>query len=149
MRNSKHFIASLTAVSAVLIFGTTATALANTSASTSKTVLGKSIAHATGWGTAAPTEIENGVGPGLRITQIHWQNWGTGTAIGWGKTALPKVTGGYYPGQSRIELRATDVSYDSADHARAYMRLQAREPMHPGGSLSSWFEWVGQSEMCN
>lgn len=148
MRTRKHFITSLTAVSVVIagsVFGTTAIA----AASTPKTVLGKSIAHATGWGAAAPTEIENGVGPGLRITQIHWKQWGTASATGWGKTALPKATGGYYPGLYRIELRATDVTWDAGDHARAYMRLQAREPMRPGGSLSSWFDWVGQSEMCN
>jgi hypothetical protein len=150
MRTSKHFIASIGLIAGIggLIPGTTAVALASTPKA-APTVLGKSIVNGKGWGSAAPTQIASGIGPGLRITQIHWEHWGTTTATAWGKTSIPRTTGGYYPGLYRIELRATDVAWDSSNHSRAYMRLQARELLHPGGSLGSWFEWVGQQEMCN
>jgi hypothetical protein len=147
MRTSKHFIASVGLIAGIAGLAIAPAALASTPKTTP--VLGKSIANGKGWGTAAPTEIASGVGAGLKITQIHWQHWGTASAIGWGKTALPKATGGYYRGLYRVELRATDISSDSTDHARAYMRLQAREPTRPGGALSGWFDWVGQTEMCN
>lgn len=149
MRTSKQLIATASLIAGVagVIPGTGAAALA----STNQPVLGsaKSIPHAKGWGTAAPQTVSSGTDRAARITQIHWQHWGKSAATGWGMTSLPKQTGGYYPGLYRVQLRATQIAYDAGQRARAYMVLEAREPLKPGAAMSPWFQWVGQQEMCN
>jgi hypothetical protein len=146
MRTRKHLITSM-----ALAAGIAVAVPASAGASTSKVLLGngRSIASAKGWGTVAPLGISSGSDPGARITQIHWQHWGRSTATGWGMTSIPKSTGGYYPGLYRVQLRASSIAWDASEHARAYMLLEAREPLKPGGALSPWFMWVGQQEMCN
>jgi hypothetical protein len=144
MRTRKHIIRSV-ALAATALGLIPGAALASTPKSA--VVLGKSVAHSQGWGTAAPSVISGG--SNTPISQIHWQHWGSATATGWGLTKLQKQTGGYYAGLYRVSLRASSISYDSRDHAQAYMVLQAREPLAPGARLSPWFQWLAQREMCN
>ncbi len=124
---------------------------ATAGAATQNVVLGngKAIPSAKGWGSVAPRLVSSGIDPGARLTQVHWQHWGSATATGWAMTSIPKQTGGYYPGLYRVQLRASNIAWDASEHARAYMVLQAREPLKPGGALSPWFQWVGQQQMCN
>ena len=128
-----------------------ATAQASTSASPSKVVLGSTmfLPHSKGFGIAAPSTIFKGGDPSGLITHITWQHWGKTTAIGWGRTYIFKPSGGFYSKQVPVELRASTVSWDAADHAQAYMLLDAKEPSRPGGALGSWFEWSGPGGMCN
>ncbi len=146
MRARNHLIGSI-----ALAAGIAASAGTAVASTPQAVVLGnaKSTPQATGWGTPAPRLISSGTESGSRISQIHWQRWGSATATGWGETSIPRLIGGYYPGLYRVQLRATGIAWDKSEHAHAYMHLEAREPLQPGGELSPWFQWVGQQEMCS
>jgi hypothetical protein len=117
----------------------------------SKVVLGSPtlLAHSKGFGTVAPRTIFQGGDPSGLITHIRWQRWGRATAIGWGMTYILKPTGGLYSQQVQVEIRASKIAWDPPDRARAYMRLDAREPSAPGGRLGGWFQWSAPREMCS
>jgi hypothetical protein len=99
-----------------------------------------------GFGTAEPSEIFNGGDPSGLVTQIKWTGWGNPTAIGHGLNPIFKPHGGYYRKPARIELRATALG--KCGSRRAYMKLEARVPKHPGGKLGKWFSWSGAKTIC-
>lgn len=114
-----------------------------------KPVLGaKSFAapYGKGFGTVAPTEIFDGGDPSGRVFHIRWTGWGSRTAIGHGRNPIFKPRGGYYRKPARIELRATRLG--RCGKRRAYTRLEARVPKHPGGRLGHWFAWAGAKTIC-
>jgi hypothetical protein len=99
-----------------------------------------------GFGTAEPRSIFNGGDPSGSVTRIHWSGWGNPTAIGYGRNPIFKPGGGYYRKPARIELRATALG--KCGKRRAYRRLEARVPQHPGGKLGPWFSWAGAKTIC-
>ena len=107
-----------------------------------KTVLGSAKfagPYSEGWGHAHPKEIFNGGDPSGLVSKITWKHWGARSSYGWGKTAIFRPQGGYYPGLVRAELRAQNVGHCGSH--RAYTHLYVREPSKPGGKLGKWFSW--------
>jgi hypothetical protein len=102
-----------------------------------------------GWGTQHPATIFNGGDPSGLVTKINWQHWGGGVAIGWGRNAIFKPHGGYYPQLVPIELRASRPSVCGPGGPRIYTRLEGREPMSPHGPLGKWFLWSGFHSLCH
>jgi hypothetical protein len=135
----------------ILSFATFGVVLALTTpagASTNPVLGAKSFAapDGNGFGTAEPSEIFNGGDPSGLVTQIKWTGWGNPTAIGHGLNPIFKPHGGYYRKPARIELRATALG--KCGSRRAYMKLEARVPKHPGGKLGKWFSWSGAKTIC-
>jgi len=137
-----------------LVIGATAAFLAVASLSAAagqEVVLGsRSFAgpQGAGWGTARPSEIFNGGDPSGLVTRIHWMSWGGSSAVGTGKNAIFKPTGGYYEQLVTIRLRATGKGRCSASGPLAYKKLYVREPSRPGGPLGKWFSWSGSRNIC-
>lgn len=134
--------AALTVFSGAVFSGT---ATAATSAGKSRApVLGSKKFEApggVGWGTVKPKEIFNGGDPSGLVTNIKWTGWGEKKAYGWGRNAIFKPGGGYYPQLVRIELRAQQLGSCSKGGRPAYTHLYAREPSKPGGKLGRWYSW--------
>jgi hypothetical protein len=99
-----------------------------------------------GFGTAEPATIFNGGDPSGEVSKIRWSGWGNPTALGFGLNPIFKPGGGYYRKPARIELRATGLGKCGA--RRAYTKLEARVPKHPGGKLGKWFDWAGAKTIC-
>jgi hypothetical protein len=124
---------------------------AGSAAHVSSVVLGSKSYYAPqsrGWGTVKPKTIFNGGDPSGLVSNIHWQNWGQKSAIGWGYTSIFKPQGGYYPTLVRAELRATDLGRCNGRGPMAYRHLDARVPAKPGGPLGKWFHWASTGNIC-
>lgn len=101
-----------------------------------------------GWGTYEPREIYNGGDPSGLVVGIQWHRWGRRFALGFGRNAIFKPSGGYYGRMVTIELRPSDLGHCRKGGPLAYRRMVAREPLKPGGPLGPWFAWGGWPSIC-
>jgi hypothetical protein len=132
-----------------MVIGALCAALAVSAGAAANPVLGSKAfvaPNGSGFGEAEPAAIFNGGDPSGSVTSITWSGWGNPTAIGYGLNPIFKPHGGYYAKLARIELRATDLG--KCGDRRAYTRLEARVPHHPGGKFGKWFTWSGAKTIC-
>jgi hypothetical protein len=132
----------------LLAIGATGVSVASAGAAANPVLGAKAFAapYGEGFGTPEPSTIFNGGDPSGSVTKIKWSGWGNPTAIGYGLNPIFKPQGGYYRKPARIELRATDLG--NCGGRRAYTKLEARVPKHPGGKLGKWFSWSGAKTIC-
>lgn len=101
-----------------------------------------------GWGTFEPREIYNGGDPSGLVVGIHWHRWGQRFALGFGRNAIFKPTGGYYARMVTIELRPSALGHCVKGGPLAYRRMVAREPLKPGGPFGPWVAWGATPSIC-
>jgi trypsin len=99
-----------------------------------------------GWGAVKPKTVFNGGDPSGLVDHIHWKSWGGSEAVGRGKTAIYKPSGGYYSKHVPADLRATNVGICAG--RRAYRHLEIRVPSKPGGPMGQWQAWSNQQNLC-
>jgi len=125
--------------------------VARRKASADEIVLGSEqfVRYGIGWGAPQPRVISIGGDPSGRAFGIRWTRWGNGAPIGRGLTWLLRPQGGYYRKPVVIELRPFGIGRCSRTGPRAYLHLNARVAIRPGGRLGRWFTWGGQRNLCH
>jgi hypothetical protein len=100
-----------------------------------------------GFGNPHPSELNTNGDPSGIVLGITWNDWGSSTATGLGRTYLPKPGGGYYPGTVPIQLQATKLGRCGSQVG--YGQLYYRTPTQPGGSITGpWQLWANATNLC-
>lgn len=101
-----------------------------------------------GWGTVAPSYLFNGGSPSGSTRNIVWRSWGSSRSRGTGESPYNLPQGGY-SGYVAVRLRAQDLGSCRPGGKLAYRVLWAREEQWPGGPMSAWYHWAGDSNVCH